>query len=208
MVTSMPPHSDGIDRRQADRAPAGQQDERGRSAARRRNRPRRGRGAALRATAARPRRSPASRRRRRPASAAGSDRSRRRNRTSARRRTPSRRRSSRCCTTSRQASRSLPVHTASMNRNLTSRGSTQASSSAIRMVSAILNGVENRFARSQPTAPVIAAGGGRASMVAARDEFDFGDGEIAFGHGHGGALTVPPARCGCCTSSSAARSRG
>src|ERR1019366_7059023 len=70
--------------------------------------------------------------------------------------------------TSRQASRSLPVQTASISRNLTSSGITHASSSAISMVKIILNGLDSRFARNQPSAPVIATGGGLAVMVAPR----------------------------------------
>src|SRR6185312_9818725 len=75
---------------------------------------------------------------------------------------------SRCCTDSRHASRSVPLHTASTKRNLTSSGTTQASKSAITMVNAILNGVERRFSRSQPSAPVIAAGCGRGASVSRR----------------------------------------
>src|SRR5690242_4091927 len=75
---------------------------------------------------------------------------------------------SRCCTDSRHASRSVPLHTASTRRNLTSSGTTQASKSAITTVNAILNGVERRFSRSQPSAPVIAAGCGRGAIVSRR----------------------------------------
>ncbi len=72
---------------------------------------------------------------------------------------------SRCCTDSRQASRSAPVHTASISRNLTRSGTIQANSSAISIVSAMLNGDEKRFSRSQPRAPVIAIGGGCGAIA-------------------------------------------
>ena len=75
---------------------------------------------------------------------------------------------SRCWTVQRQASRSPPLHTASITRNLTISGIAQASSRTISTVSAILNGVDSRLARSQPIAPVIAAGGGRGAIVARR----------------------------------------
>src|SRR5262245_64774791 len=44
----------------------------------------------------------------------------------------------------------------------------QASSRTIRIVSAILNGVESRLSRSHPSAPVIFVGGGCGGMVARR----------------------------------------
>ena len=130
-----------------------QQDERARSAGRRRNRARRGRGAARRATAARRRRPPASRRTHRRASAPGSDRSR----DEIGQPLPHERPAGADLAMlhgSRQASRSAPVHTASMSRNLTQlRDRPRASSSTMMIVSAMLNGVDNRFSRSQPTAP-------------------------------------------------------
>src|SRR5262245_31058560 len=75
---------------------------------------------------------------------------------------------SRCWTVHRQASRSLPFHTASITRNLTNSLVAQASSSTINTVSTILNGVDSRLARSHPSAPVIAAGGTRGAIVARR----------------------------------------
>src|SRR4029079_13558409 len=75
---------------------------------------------------------------------------------------------SRCCTVQRQASRSWPLHTASITRNRTISGIAQASSRAISTVSAILNGVDSRLARKQPSAPLISAGGGRGAIVARR----------------------------------------
>src|SRR5690242_12917853 len=75
---------------------------------------------------------------------------------------------SRCWTDQRHASRSFPPHTASTTRNLRISGIAQANSRAINIVSAILNGVDSRLARSQASAPVISAGGGRAAIVARR----------------------------------------
>src|SRR5262245_16874103 len=75
---------------------------------------------------------------------------------------------SRCWTVQRQASRSPPFHTASITRNFTTSGITQARIRTINTVSAMLNGVDSRLARSHPSAPVIAAGGGRGAMVARR----------------------------------------
>src|SRR4029079_18495262 len=75
---------------------------------------------------------------------------------------------SRCWTVQRQASRSFPLHTASITKNRTISGTAQASSSTISTVSAMLNGVDRRFARNQAIGPVIAAGGGCGSIVARR----------------------------------------
>src|SRR4029077_5195575 len=69
---------------------------------------------------------------------------------------------------SRHASRSVPLHTASISRNLTNSGMTQANNRPIKIVSAILNRVENSFSRSQPSTPVIAPGGGRGAILAPR----------------------------------------
>jgi hypothetical protein len=54
----------------------------------------------------------------------------------------------------RHAAPSAPVHTASMNMNVASAGTAQAISSRQMSVIAMLNGVEIRFWRSQPTGPV------------------------------------------------------
>src|SRR4029078_11643880 len=75
---------------------------------------------------------------------------------------------SRCCTDSRHASRSVPLHTASISRNLSNSGMTQANNSPIKIVSDILNGVEKSFPRSQPSTPVIAVGGGRGAILPPR----------------------------------------
>src|SRR5512144_2203629 len=75
---------------------------------------------------------------------------------------------SRCWTVQRQASRSLPLHTASITKNRTISGIAQASSSTISTVSAILNGVDKKLARNQASAPVTSAGGGRGPIVARR----------------------------------------
>src|SRR6185437_3678160 len=66
------------------------------------------------------------------------------------------------------ASRSAPLHTASNSKNFTRFGTIQSSSSTTIMVSAILNGVDSKFSRSQPMAPVMRAGGGCCAICARR----------------------------------------
>ena len=61
----------------------------------------------------------------------------------------------------RHASRSVPLHTASMNRNRITGGMTRISRPRMASVSRVLSGDENRFARSQPIGPVVATGAGR-----------------------------------------------
>src|SRR5665213_3875998 len=55
-----------------------------------------------------------------------------------------------------------------MNRNFTRSGTIQITSNATMMVSTMLNGVDSKFSRSQPSAPVIEAGGGCCSSCAFR----------------------------------------
>src|SRR3569623_365785 len=71
----------------------------------------------------------------------------------------------RFCTLSRQALRSVPVHTASKNTKRSRSGMIHSASSTIRRVRTILNGDENRFSRTQPIGPDIEAGGGCCSSV-------------------------------------------
>src|SRR5215472_2668582 len=59
----------------------------------------------------------------------------------------------------RQASRSLPLHTASTSRNFTSGGTMNANATTISTVSTPLARLENRLARIHPTTPVVLAGG-------------------------------------------------
>ena len=58
-----------------------------------------------------------------------------------------------CAGEARQASRSVPLHTASTTKNRTTGGSTQASSSTVSTVRTALSGVPNRLARHQPIRP-------------------------------------------------------
>src|SRR5437016_13140250 len=64
----------------------------------------------------------------------------------------------------RQASRSVPLQVASRMRNLSSGGTIHTISRMTKIVIRMLNGPENRFARTQPSAPVMAIGGGSASI--------------------------------------------
>src|SRR5689334_2002344 len=67
-----------------------------------------------------------------------------------------------------QTSRLLPVQTASMKRKRISGGTSQTISRIEINVSTMLSGVENRLARIQPIAPVMATGGGSGSCAAER----------------------------------------
>src|SRR6202011_1876417 len=64
----------------------------------------------------------------------------------------------------RQASRSAPLQVASMMRNLSSGGTTHTIIRMTRIVIMMLNGPDSRLARTQPSAPVMAIGGGSASI--------------------------------------------
>ena len=64
---------------------------------------------------------------------------------------------------SRHALRSVPVQTASMNRNLISGGTTQTSSAITASVMTLFSTLENRFARIQAIGPLTMEGGGIAS---------------------------------------------
>src|SRR5215470_14280185 len=68
----------------------------------------------------------------------------------------------------RQASRSVPLQVASTMRNLRSGGTIHTISRMTRIVIRMLNGPENRFARAQPSAPVMVIGGGSASVGTVR----------------------------------------
>src|SRR5580692_240354 len=63
----------------------------------------------------------------------------------------------------RQALRSVPDHVASIRRNRSSGGTTQAMKSRQINVNTTLNGDENKLARSQPMAPDRAIGTGKLS---------------------------------------------
>ena len=65
-----------------------------------------------------------------------------------------------------QASRSAPDQVASMRRKRNSGGTIQAMKRIAISVSAILNGDENKFARSQPNTPARDDGGGRLAAGA------------------------------------------
>src|SRR5579864_9242851 len=67
-----------------------------------------------------------------------------------------------------QASRSAPDQVASMRRKRTTGGTIQARKRIAISVSAMLNGDENRLARSQPSMPARDDGGGRFAAGAWR----------------------------------------
>src|SRR5580704_17169386 len=71
----------------------------------------------------------------------------------------------------RQAVRSAPDHVASTTRNLINGGTTHAIRSTQRNVNKQLSGDENRFARSQPTAPDRVTGGGKRSAGVWRKKY-------------------------------------
>src|SRR5271167_4824655 len=93
-----------------------------------------------------------------------------------------------CSGGARQTSPSLPDHTASMRKNRSSGGTTQAMHRMQTSVSAILPGDENRFARIQPTAPARLCGGGKRSAGVVRRKLR-GVSEIA-----AIAVSAPPLR--------------
>src|SRR5882724_13640833 len=68
----------------------------------------------------------------------------------------------------RQSARLAPSHTASITRNLTSGGAIQTISRMQSTVSEMSSGLENRFCRSQPTAPDVLIGGGIGETGLAR----------------------------------------
>ena len=69
----------------------------------------------------------------------------------------------------RQASRSVPLHTASTSRKRTSGGTSQTNSSATSTVITALNGVPKRLTRIQPIQPLDANGGGWLGAGAAHE---------------------------------------
>src|SRR6476659_2747522 len=68
----------------------------------------------------------------------------------------------------RQASRFDPVQTALKIKNSRIGGITQSAKRIAMTVSAEFSGEENRFARSQPTMPVVEPGGGRVAAGSRR----------------------------------------
>ena len=89
-----------------------------------------------------------------------------------------------------------------MNMYWISGGMTQTISAIDTSVSAILSGVENRFSRIQPIAPLCDSGGGSGSWVAARtNAISAARRAVAGMVSAVSMVSAPPAQCAHCTSS-------